>query len=114
MGRAALRGSTVAVMSAFPAAAITALVYRFPVPLAEEYARGPSGVVIAAVAAVFYLLLGGLVVLGVLGAGVGLLAAWIGSPDDVRVRRLTVLLAAIVALAGALFLAVLENFIGPW
>ncbi|MFD3431360.1 hypothetical protein [Nocardia fluminea] len=113
-GKEALRGALGAV-AAFPiAAALVAAAYRFPVPMAG-YARGLGiAMIAAATGSIFYLLLGGALILGLLGAAGGFLAARLVGPDPRRVRLLTLALAALVALLGAITLAVLEFFIGPW
>ncbi|WP_067519923.1 hypothetical protein [Nocardia uniformis] len=112
-GKATLGGAVAANLAAPLAAALVAAVYRFPVPL-SGYTSGLSGTVIAAFASLFYLLLGGVVVLGTLGALAGLLAVRIAAPDARRVARLTIAMAAGIALIGAIALATLELFIGAW
>ncbi|MFA5710912.1 hypothetical protein [Mycolicibacterium sp.] len=103
-------GAVVAVVSAPAAAALLAALYRFPVPF-RGYATGIAEAPTAALAALFYLALGGVVVLGGLGAIAGaLLARW-------RPGRATVpILGAAFAIAavGAGALAVLEFFVGSW
>lgn len=112
-GRAALLGAAAANIAAPPAAAIVAALYRFPVPL-TGYAYGLSGALTAAFSSLFYLLLGGVVVLGGLGAAGGLLATRLAAPDPRKVTRLTIAIAALIALLGATALATLELFIGAW
>lgn len=103
-------GAVAAVVSAPAAAALLAVLYRFPVPF-RGYATGVAEAPTAALAALFYLALGGAVVLGGSGAIVGaLLARW-------RPGRATVpiLVAAVaIALVAAAALAVLEFFVGTW
>lgn len=108
--RCAVLGAMCALGFSPPAAALTALTYRFPVFMAG-YVSGPAGVWPAMFGAVFYLLLGGFIVVGGLGAAAGLLAErwW---PD--RAVTLTTIAAAVIAVLGALSLAVLEYFIGHW
>ncbi|QIS03709.1 hypothetical protein F5X71_16495 [Nocardia brasiliensis] len=112
MGEVGL-GAVAAVLLAPVAAALTALVYRFPVPMAG-YARGFGGVGDAALGSLFYLILGGGPVLAALGAVGGVVAARVAGPDRRRARVLTLLVAAAVALLAAVALAVLEFFIGAW
>jgi hypothetical protein len=111
--KAALVGAVTAILCAPFAAAIIATVYRFPVPFGE-YAHGINEAVTAALASVFYLVLGGAVVLGVLGAAAGLLAVRIAMPDTARVFRLTFAACGSLALIAAFALALLEFAIGPW
>ncbi|MGV0741442.1 hypothetical protein [Mycolicibacterium sp. XJ870] len=101
-------GAVAAVGWAPLAAAIVAAVYRFPVPFGE-YASGLGGMPTAALASVFYLALGGFLVLGALGAVAGALLAGTASAT-----RLTVAASIVIALLGALTLALLEYVIGPW
>lgn len=112
-GRSALIGATAANLAAPPAAALVAAVYRFPVPL-SGYAYGPAGAIPAAFSSLFYLLLGGVVVLGGLGAAGGLLATRLAAPNPRKVTRLTIAIATLIALLGATALATLELFIGAW
>lgn len=112
-GRAALTGAAAANLAAPFAAAIIASVYRFPIPLVG-YSYGISGALSAAFASLFYLFLGGAVVLGVLGAASGLVATHIAAPDSGRVLYLTLTFAAACALLCATALATLELFIGAW
>ncbi|MBF6176666.1 hypothetical protein [Nocardia blacklockiae] len=106
-------GGVAAVLTAPIAAAAVAISYRFPVPFGE-YARGWSGAGDAALASVFYLIFGGVVVLAVAGTVVGWLVQRAAGTDTRRVVGLSVAAAFGVAVAGALVLAVLEFFIGPW
>ncbi|MFI6172238.1 hypothetical protein ACIBCN_36050 [Nocardia sp. NPDC051052] len=111
--QAACLGAVAAVVLAPPAAAIVAIVYRFPVPMGE-YARGLGGAGAAALASLFYLLFGGVLVVGILGAASGFVAARGAGRDTRRALRRTLGAAAVVALLGATALSVLEFFIGAW
>ncbi|MEU7143510.1 hypothetical protein ABZ942_28985 [Nocardia sp. NPDC046473] len=111
--KAACLGAVAAVVLAPLAAAIVAIVYRFPVPLGE-YARGFGGAGSAALGSLFYLLFGGVLVVGILGAAGGFVAARSAGRDTGRALRRTLAVAAIVALLGAITLSVLEFFVGPW
>ncbi|MBF6134668.1 hypothetical protein IU501_16860 [Nocardia otitidiscaviarum] len=113
VGKEALVGALAAVAAAPVAAAIVAVLYRFPIPL-TGYADGFGGAIPAALGSLFYLVLGGAPVLGLLGAVGGVAAARLAGPDIRRARRLTLLLAGTIALFGAIALASLELFIGAW
>lgn len=106
--RPALVGAAAAVGFAPLAAAIVAAVYRFPIPFAE-YATGLGGMPAAALASVFYLALGGFVVLGAFGAVAGALLAGAASAT-----RHVVTTSLAIAVVGALSLALLEHVVGPW
>ncbi|WP_102142202.1 hypothetical protein [Mycobacterium hubeiense] len=102
--RMPLIGAAAAILWAPIAAALIAVIYRFPVPFGG-YASGLDGALTAALASVFYLVLGGVVVLGALGAVAGALLTR---------RWLTVLAGFAIAVVAALSLALLEYVIGPW
>lgn len=106
--RLALVGAVAAVGFAPLAAAIVAAVYRFPIPFAE-YVTGVGGMPAAALASVFYLALGGFVVLGAFGAAAGALLA-----GTAAATRHAVAASFVIAVVGALSLALLEYVIGPW
>ena len=109
MTRLTFIGAASAVAMCVPAAALVALIYRFPVPFGG-YASGMSGIPVAAMAALFYgVTFGGFVVIGAAGALLAALAAARG-----RLTRFIVAQSAAIAVAAALTLAVLELFIGPW
>lgn len=110
---ALLRGALAAIALSFPAAALTALVYRFPIPFGG-YQGGAAAVPLSLGAVLFYGVLGGFVVVGGLGALAGLGARALYPARPAAARRLTWLLAGAVALGSALFLAGLDRLIGPW
>lgn len=107
--RHAAVGGLAAIVLAPVAAALTAIGYRFPVPLVG-YTSGIGGAPTAAVGSLFYLVLGGAVVVGGLGALGGLLSA---GPTR-RTYALAVLAGFVAALLGAVALALLEYVVGPW
>lgn len=109
---AAAWGAVVAVVTAPLAAAIVASVYRFPIPFGE-YARGIDEATNAAFASVFYLVLGGALLLGAGGAVAGALLAR-GHRLRRRVLALTAAASFGMALVAALILATLEEFVGTW
>jgi hypothetical protein len=94
-------------------AAVTALVFRFPVPF-YKYVSGPPGVVLAFEGAIFYGLLGGFLVEAVLGGLGGALGARRGWPVKKRMHRLCAIGALASAELGVMVLAVLDWVIGPW
>jgi len=102
-----------ALLIAFPLAALSALVFRFPIPLAG-YRSGPSAIPGALFAVVFYGTLGGFVVLAGLGAVSGVMANKMLTPESTEARRLTKVIATALAAVAILILAVLDKIIGPW
>lgn len=110
---AMLLGASCTVLLAFPAAAMCALLYRFPIPF-FGYASGPAAVPDALRATAWYLGAGGVILLAVLGGLAGVAAHAVGRPDQRRVRRLSVAFAALAATLAALVLATLDRFIGEW
>jgi hypothetical protein len=108
--RLALWGALSAVLFAFPLAALCALFYRFPIPFGG-YQSGLDAAPRALLAAVFYGLFGGFPVLALGGYFAGALAARREPKEGIL---LMLLLSALVALAGVIFLAVLDKLIGPW
>ncbi len=111
--QAMVRGALWAVVVAFPLAAVCALIYRFPMPMAG-YRSGPTAVPDALLAAVFYGLLGGFPALLAAGAAAGAAAYNVASPDPRRVHRLVLIFATAVAALGVGLLANLDRLIGPW
>ncbi len=90
-----------------------ATVYRFPVPLVG-YTSGVGGALTAALGSLFYLVLGGALVLAAVGALGGVLVTW-GSPIGTRRNYLLAVGAGMfAAFLGALGLALLEYLVGPW
>lgn len=102
-----------AVLLAPVAAAFTAAVYRFPIPL-EGYATGTGEIWSAGFASIFYLVLGGGFLLAGAGIGVGwaLSGRFGGRPG--RSYLLAIAAGLPIALAGAWALALLEHLVGPW
>jgi uncharacterized membrane protein YeaQ/YmgE (transglycosylase-associated protein family) len=112
--RSVLLGSLVAVAGSFPAAALVALVFRFPIPF-DQIRSGPEAVLPALVAVLFYgALFGGFLLLAALGAVGGLVACFIGKLDVKRTLRFTLTFALLVDFLATLTLAVLDKIIGPW
>ena len=111
--KAALLGALWSVAFAFPAAALLAAIYRFPVPFVG-YVSGFGSVLSALLAVIFYGLIGGFIVLGGLGAAAGLFAFRLHQPNRQAVRKWTLGLAALVAVLCTSVLAILDKVIGPW
>ncbi len=109
----ARRGGLRAILLAFPLAAICALLYRFPQPMAG-YEGGLSAIVPSIFAVIFYGLFGGFPALYVLGGLGGVAAHLVGRPDERRVRRMTLACAGLAALIAVLFMAELDKIIGPY
>lgn len=110
----ALTGAIWSVISTFPIAAMTALLYRFPIPFVG-YLSGIKAVVPALFAVMFYgVPLGGLVLLGVLGALGGFVTGITLKNDRRRCLFATRVWALFVSSAGVLTLAILDKIIGSW
>jgi len=109
----ASQGGLWAMVLMFPLAALSALLYRFPVPFAG-YLTGPVAIPGALLAVLFYGVLGGFPVLFAAGALGGVLASVIGGSSPERIRWLTRGLAFVSALASVIVLATLDKLIGPW
>ena len=102
-----------AILLAFPAAALVALVYGFPIPFGGKES-GPDAMVRAMFAAMFFVVFGGFIVLGVFGMVAGCFAVELGGKDRRKVQILSWLFPFLVALACAVFIATLDLFIGQW
>jgi hypothetical protein len=110
---AILTGAAFCVFGSIPLAGLTALFFRFPVPFAG-YVNGLLGVIPAMLGVVFYLILGGFIILGVLGTAVGLITWNLHHGDGpLRVGILVrnCLLADMLPIA---LLAVWDLIYGPW
>ena len=110
--RAALAGAICAIALSPVAAGLMAAVYRFPMPFAG-YEGGWGSAPRAAVAALFYLLVGGVFVVGLVGGGAGTLARRLATGRR-HPRLLWVSVVFLAALAPAALLSVLDKIIGPW
>lgn len=110
---AALRGAFWCILFAFPSAVLLVSVWRFPIPFVG-YRSGPGHAGHALMAAGFYIIIGGFVVLGVLGAFAGLVARMLRPDDEREQKRLARIVTAVIALAAAILLAGLDKIIGPW
>ena len=107
-------GALIGVVGSLPLAALSALLFRFPVPFAG-YMSGSRAVVPALMGTLFYgLALGGFAVQALLGGLGGLAGARRGWPDHNRRRRLCVTHSLVGSGIGVMTLAVLDWIIGPW
>jgi hypothetical protein len=106
-------GAAVAVIASFPLAAISALVFRFPIPFGG-YASGPDAVIPALTATLFYGALGGFAVQAALGGIAGVIAGRQSGAAVAPAWRQCVGWAIVGALPGVLALSVLDWLIGPW
>ena len=106
-------GALLAILLAFPLAALSALLFRFPIPFAS-YESGWDAVPHALAAVRSYRGLGGFVLVASFG-GLGRAAAHrLGKSDWRGVWRWTFSFALAVAFGAVLLLATLDYIIGPW
>lgn len=96
-----------------PLAMLTALLYRFPLPF-SGYESGWNAAIMAPLALIFYIAIGGFVFLLVLGSAAGLLAYWRAGGEYSKTRHLAKMYAMVVGLIFVAGLAVLDKLIGPW
>jgi hypothetical protein len=108
MKRSVISGAVAAVIMWFPVAIIVAVVYRFPIPFAG-YSSGFSELHYVPLAVIFYGLLGGFLIVPAAGALGGWWSAKRGMEVEGSSRRLVYAISACIALAAAVFLAVV-----PW
>ena len=103
-------GALTAIIGTFPVAAVVALLYRFPFPLAG-YSSGFGAMVRSPVAVAFYgVLSGGFIVLALLGAVIGKV---FHSPDVSR-KKTIVTLALFIDIVVMILLAMWDKIYGPW
>jgi hypothetical protein len=102
-------GALIAILASFPLAALTALVFRFPIPFGG-YVSGPEAVGPVLYAVGFYGLLGGFFVQAVVGG----VAALVASRSAPRGSMRWVAAAVAAAWAGVLLLSILDWIIGDW
>jgi inorganic pyrophosphatase len=108
-----VRGAAGAVIASFPLAGICALVFRFPIPL-FGYAGGFDAMIPAMMAVVFYGMFGGFPLQALLGGIGGLVGARYGRPDEVRMRKYSLLVSVLCAVPGIVALATLDYIVGRW
>jgi hypothetical protein len=112
MWSAIAQGAVSPMLWSFPLAVASALLYRFPIPLAG-YQSGADAVVPSLVAVGIYGLLGGFPLLATVGAA----AAWIvrsRTPDEKRVTYAIQAISFVIAAIGVTTMATLDYVIGPW
>lgn len=103
-----------AVLSTFPIAALEALLYRFPVPLAG-YLSGLSAVVPALISVLVYgTVLGGFILLAGLGAGTGYVVKRLDFIEPVHKRRVVRVVSVAFTALCLFVLSILDKLIGPW
>lgn len=113
-GRCALSAAVWSIGSAFPVAAVTAILFRFPVPFAG-YLSGFEAVYPAMIAVLFYgVAFGGFIPVGVIAAVGGGMIGRMLKGEAVRCRLAIRLWALAVTATACLTLATLDWIIGPW
>ena len=109
-----LLGALGGVAGSYPAAAVCALLYQFPVPLGDN-ASGLRGAALSPFAVTFYgVFLGGFIVQGLLGALAGGWATRNVREQPAQAWRVALAAGAFASIPGVVLLATLEKFIGPW
>ncbi len=104
----ALMGSVWSVASTFPIAGLMALVFRFPIPFAG-YRSGFAAIQPAILAVLFYgVFVGGFVLVGLLGAVGGFVAATFKGPDLQSQKRAVRLVSLAITTACLFILACLD------
>jgi hypothetical protein len=106
-------GAATGVLSSILLAALVGTCFRFPVPFAG-YQHGPGHIPEFLVAAVLYLVAGGVVPQAVMGSFAGALAFQITRLRGGSAYRLAMALAITCALPGVLLLSMLDWMIGHW
>jgi hypothetical protein len=119
-----LRGALTAILGAFPAAGLLAVIYRFPVAFDDThhaadgiFYRGLGGVgaVFPAMFTVaFALVTGHVLILGALGALMGAVGRTSGKPERRRIGQRTTGLALLVSLGWAIVIVVNAHLDGWW
>ncbi len=112
MWTAIVQGAVFPVLWSFPLAAASAMLYRFPIPLAG-YQSGPSAVIPSLVAVGIYGLLGGFPLIAAIGAAAG----WIvraKTPEEQSVTYVMQAISFVIAAVGVMIMANLDYIIGPW
>ncbi len=112
MFNAIVRGALFPIAWAFPLAAVSAALYRFPIPIAG-YQSGWNAILPSLVATAIYGALGGFPLLALAG---GTVAAAIRHqlPLEANVRAPIHIASFVVAALGVGLMANLDYLIGPW
>ena len=109
----ALSGAAWAVVATIPLAGLIGLVFRFPIPF-NGYMSGPTALVMAMFAAVFYgLAFGGWLIVGTLG-GVLSVTARLTIRNDPSFKTVSRFMSIVVAVISCLILATLDWYIGAF
>jgi hypothetical protein len=110
----AMMGAAWSVVSAFPIAGVMGLIFRFPVPFVG-YVSGYEAILPAMLAVFFYgVLLGGLLLVGVLGAIAGAVSANLSGPLVQHQRRAVRITSLVITTVCLFLLAILDWIVGPW
>ena len=113
MKRSMITGGIAALVGMFPVASLLALIWKFPLPLGG-YAHGFSAALLAPLAAFYYGLFGGFLIVPALGALSGALAFKLSGGDVSNAKKLSIALGVACALAAGIFINILDKIIGPW
>lgn len=98
---------------AYPTAAVIALVFRFPLPLAGYYS-GVQAMIPAMWAVLFYSMLGLVLALVACGAAAGAFVPPHRAGTKAWPSRLELAYSVLASLVPLIILAVLDKIIGPW
>ena len=112
MWSAIAQGAVSPMLWSFPLAAGSALLFRFPIPLAG-YQSGVNAVIPSLIAVGIYGLLGGFPLLAIVGGAAG----WIvrsRTPDEKSVTYALQAISFVIAVMGVTIMATLDYIIGPW
>lgn len=112
MSKAILQGAILPIAWAFPLAAVTVALYRFPIPLAG-YRSGPDAILPSLIATAMYGGLGGFPLLAAVGSIVASVAKR-RLPSERSACRMVNFSAPLIAAIGVGILANLDYFIGRW
>lgn len=107
-------GAFCSILGTYPAAALCALLFRFPIPFAG-YSSGVDAVLPSFVAVTMYgAVFGGFLVQGLLGGAAGVLAWRHGRTEGGRAWHRCAAYGLMISIPGVALLAVLDKIIGPW
>ena len=113
MWRGVVLGALAAVGLSFPVATLMALVFRFPIPF-SGYASGIAAVVPAMFAVLFYGIVGGFALLGLLGGVAGAIVFHRKAGKGRPYWRPVVLSCLAIDVVALFVLAILDKLVGQW